>query len=62
MTFIHGKGQIVPGLEKELTGMKKGESKHVVVKPEDGYGNIRDDAIREVPKEKIPEEAHKAGS
>jgi FKBP-type peptidyl-prolyl cis-trans isomerase SlyD len=62
MTFIHGKGQIVPGLEKELTGMKKGESKHVVVKPEDGYGKIRDDAIREVPKAKIPEEAHKAGS
>ena len=52
MTFTHGKGQIVPGLEKELTGMKKGESKHVVVTPEDGYGTI---------KEKIPKEAHKAG-
>jgi FKBP-type peptidyl-prolyl cis-trans isomerase SlyD len=62
MNFIHGKGQIVPGLEKELTGMKKGESKHVVVKPEDGYGNIRDDAIREVPREKIPKESHKAGA
>jgi FKBP-type peptidyl-prolyl cis-trans isomerase SlyD len=61
MTFIQGKGQIVPGLEKELTGMKKGESKQVVVKPEDGYGKIRDNAIREVPKEKIPKEAHKAG-
>jgi len=61
MTFIQGKGQIVPGLEKELSGMKKGESKQVIVKPEDGYGKIRDDAIREVPKEKIPKEAHKAG-
>ncbi len=61
MTFIQGKGQIVPGLEKELTGMKKGESKQVVVTPEDGYGKIRDNAIREVPKEKIPKEAHKAG-
>jgi len=56
------KGQIVPGLEKGLTGMKKGESKEVVVKPEDGYGNIRDDAIREVPREKIPKESHKVGA
>ena len=62
MNFIHGKGQIVPGLEKELAGMKKGESKHVIVKPEDGYGNIRDDAIREVPRDKIPKELHKAGA
>ncbi len=62
MTFIHGEGQIVPGLEKELTGMKKGESKHIVVKPEEGYGNVRKDALREVPKEKIPEDARKAGS
>lgn len=62
MNFIHGKGQIVPGLEKELGGMKKGESKHVIVKPKDGYGNIRDDAIREVPRDKIPEESQKAGA
>lgn len=62
MNFIHGKGQIVPGLEKQLTGMKKGESKNIVVKPEDGYGKIREDAIREVPREKIPEESHKAGA
>ena len=62
LNFIHGKGQIVPGLEKQLTGMKKGENKHVVVKPEDGYGKIREDAIREVSREKIPEESHKAGA
>jgi FKBP-type peptidyl-prolyl cis-trans isomerase SlyD len=62
MSFIHGKGQLVPGLEKELSGMKKGESKHVVVKPEDGYGNVREDAIREVPKDKIPEDSRKAGA
>jgi len=53
LNFIHGKAQIVPGLEKELTGMKKGDTKHVVVKPEEGYGKIRDDAIREVPIERI---------
>ncbi len=62
MTFIYGKGQIVPGLEKELGGMKKGESKHVIVSPEDGYGKVRDDAIREVPREKIPEDSQKAGT
>lgn len=27
MSYVHGKGQIIPGLEKELSGMKVGEQK-----------------------------------
>src|SRR6266566_1881183 len=37
LTYLHGSGQIVPGLEKELTGLKVGDQKKIVVKPEDGY-------------------------
>lgn len=62
LTFVHGSGQIIPGLEKELEGMKAGESKQVVVSPEDGYGESNPKALVEVAKEKIPESALKVGT
>lgn len=62
MSYIHGKSQIIPGLEKELSGMKVGEEKKIQVKPEDGYGPINPDAFQEVPKDKLPPEALKVGT
>jgi FKBP-type peptidyl-prolyl cis-trans isomerase SlyD len=37
-TYLHGGGQIVPGLETALEGLKAGDKKKVVVSPEEGYG------------------------
>jgi FKBP-type peptidyl-prolyl cis-trans isomerase SlyD len=37
MSYIHGNGHIIPGLEKELSGMKVGEERKIQVEPEDGY-------------------------
>jgi len=62
MSYIHGKRQIIPGLEKELSGMKVGEEKKIQVKPEDGYGPVNPDAFQEVPKDKLPPEALKVGT
>ena len=62
LRYIHGQKMMVPGLEKELTGMKVGGEKHVTVKPEDGYGKINPKAVQEVPKEKIPPNALKVGA
>ena len=62
MSYIHGKSQIIPGLEKELSGMKVGEEKKILVKPEDGYGPVNPDAFQEVPKDKLPPEALKVGT
>lgn len=62
MTYTHGKGQIIPGLERELSGLKAGDEKKVHVKPEDGYGPVNPQAFQEVPKEKIPPEALKVGA
>ena len=33
LTYIHGAGQIVKGLEQELNGLKVGDQKKVSVKP-----------------------------
>lgn len=43
ITYIHGFGELVPGLEDALEGMEAGQSKQVVVAPDDGYGE-RDEA------------------
>jgi len=58
--YIHGKKMIPPGLEKELTGMKVGDEKHVTVA--DAYGKINPKALQEFPREKIPENALKVGA
>ena len=62
LNYVHGQRQMIPGLEKELTGMKVGGEKHVTVKPEDAYGPINKNAFQEVPKEKIPVNGLKVGT
>jgi FKBP-type peptidyl-prolyl cis-trans isomerase SlyD len=62
LRYIHGQKMMIPGLEKELTGMKVGGAKHVTVKPEDGYGKINPNAVREVPKDQVPANALKVGA
>ncbi len=37
-TFTTGNKEIIPGLEEEMTGMKKGEEKVIKVSPEKAYG------------------------
>ncbi len=39
-----GRHDVIPGLEQALTGMGAGESKTVVVQPEQGFG-LRDDRL-----------------
>lgn len=52
--FIQGMGNIIPGLENELYGMGVGESKSVVVPPEEGYGEIDPDAFQDFPRTDFP--------
>ena len=60
LTYIDGEGQIIPGLEKALRGLHAGDQKRVVVPPEEAYGPIR--PVIEVPKERIPPQAHRVGT
>lgn len=54
LQFLAGYGNIIPGLEKEMMGMKIGDSKEVTVQPEDGYGEFDDEAFMEVPRAEFP--------
>ena len=49
VTYMHGRGNIVPGLEKELTGRVGGETLTVTVPPEEGYGMRDPSAVQRVP-------------
>ena len=42
LEYVHGAGNIIPGLEHEMVGMAVGESKDVVVAAADGYGEKDD--------------------
>ncbi len=62
LNFVYGSNDIIPGLELALAGMKVGESKHVVVKPDHGYGPIDPEKYREISKDKLPPDALKVGT
>jgi FKBP-type peptidyl-prolyl cis-trans isomerase SlyD len=55
LAYLHGAGNIVPGLEKALDGKSPGDAIEVSLPPEDGYG-VRDEGqVRNVPLRKLPE-------
>ena len=55
LTYLHGEGNIVPGLEKALEGKTVGDEVKASVPPEEGYG-VRDEKnIQNVPRRKLPE-------
>ena len=51
LVYLHGTGNIIPGLERELTGREAGEAFKVVVQPEEGYGPVNPDLIQTLPRE-----------
>ena len=51
LVYLHGHGNIIPGLEKELVGKGIGEKLSVTVNPEEGYGVHNPGLIQEVPRE-----------
>ena len=61
LVYTHGTQQIVPGLEKQLVGLKTGDTKKVEVSPEEGYGEADPNRFQEVPTGNIPEEARSVG-
>jgi FKBP-type peptidyl-prolyl cis-trans isomerase SlyD len=50
MAYLHGHGNIVPGLERELEGKNNGDQLSVKVSPADGYGERNKDLIQKVPR------------
>lgn len=51
--YMHGRGNLVPGLEAALSGKATGDKLTVKVSPEQGYGNYDESRMFEVPKTEL---------
>lgn len=51
LAYLHGHGNIIPGLEKQLEGKSAGESLKATVEPAEAYGEFLEEMVQEVPKE-----------
>ncbi len=50
IAYLHGHGNLVPGLERELEGKNSGDKVVVSVTPADGYGEFDQNLIQQVPR------------
>lgn len=50
LSFVQGRGQILPGLEKHLEGLNAGDKKQITIPSEEGYGQRTADAVKKVPR------------
>lgn len=51
LTYLHGAGNIVPGLEQALEGSSAGDRFDVAVAPEEGYGPRHPQLIQVIPRD-----------
>jgi FKBP-type peptidyl-prolyl cis-trans isomerase SlyD len=50
LAYLHGHGNLVPGLERELSGKHAGDKLQVTVSPADGYGEYDQALVQRVPR------------
>jgi FKBP-type peptidyl-prolyl cis-trans isomerase SlyD len=50
LTYLHGQGNVIPGLEASLEGKSAGESIKVSIPPEDAYGVWEESKMLSIPK------------
>lgn len=53
LAYLHGQGNLIPGLESELEGKSEGDNFQTEIKPADGYGEYNDSLIAEVPRDRF---------
>ncbi len=56
LEYVHGDTKFLPGLSKQIDGMKAGEEKNIILPPDEAYGKRDQNAIKEVPISSLPKE------
>ena len=57
LDYVHGYKQLIPGLEKALSGRETGESFSLTIAPQQAYGEIDPRAVFEVSRAQFPPDA-----
>ena len=50
LAYLHGRGQLIAGLERELTGRSAGDRLQVTIAPADAYGEYDRELVQRVPR------------
>lgn len=53
LAYLHGRGNLIPGLERELEGKQAGDKLNVVIPPSEGYGEYDQDLVHRIPKSAV---------
>ena len=62
LTYTQGDRQLMAALENQLVGLRAGQEKKVVLKPDEAFGAVDPSAQTEVPKEVLPPESLVVGA
>lgn len=54
--YIHGAGQFIPGLERQLEGLNVGDRREIVVPPDEAYGHHDPEGVFSVPRDAFPKD------
>jgi FKBP-type peptidyl-prolyl cis-trans isomerase SlyD len=57
LAYVHGLGALIPGLESQLEGKRKGDALKVRIAPADGYGERDEQMVARVPRTQMPKGA-----
>jgi FKBP-type peptidyl-prolyl cis-trans isomerase SlyD len=61
LTYLHGVGNLVPGLERALDGKTTGDAIDITLPPAEAYGDRDDKLVRNLPLRKIADKKPQVG-
>jgi FKBP-type peptidyl-prolyl cis-trans isomerase SlyD len=53
LAYLHGHGNLIPGLERELNGKRTGDRLQVKIAPADAYGEYDRNLVQQVPRRSL---------
>jgi FKBP-type peptidyl-prolyl cis-trans isomerase SlyD len=53
LSYLHGHGNLIPGLERQLTGKSVGDKLSLKVAPAEGYGEYHQSLVQSIPRERL---------
>lgn len=56
LEFKAGEGQVIPGFDHAVLGMKEGEEKTFRLESKDAYGDPKENMIHKIPRESLPKD------